>query len=101
MMMPKGLDALHQKVVLDLMAWMLQPQEQAFNYDEGYFYPGPAIKNVPISLAPASSQQVIQQYGRPEYDTLIQQVKIELPLQPDQLVAAFNQWDQEIGGGGS
>ncbi|HET8842922.1 MAG TPA: extracellular solute-binding protein [Ktedonobacteraceae bacterium] len=99
MMIPKGLDAARQSVMLDIMAFMLQPQQQAFNYDDGYFYPGPAIKNVPISLAPAHSQQVIQQYGRPEYDAMIDQAKIVPPLLTDQIVAAFNKWDKDIGSG--
>jgi putative spermidine/putrescine transport system substrate-binding protein len=99
MMMPKGLDQARQNVVLDVMAWMLKPDQQAYNYDSGYFYPGPAIKNVPVTLAPASSQQVIQQYGRPEYDTLLQQVNIVLPLSTSQLVIAFKKWDTDIGSG--
>jgi putative spermidine/putrescine transport system substrate-binding protein len=99
MMMPKGLDKVHQDVVLDVMAWMLKPEQQAYNYDSGYFYPGPAVKNVPVSLAPASSQQVIQQYGRPEYDALIQQSKIVLPLDTANIVTAFSTWDKQIGSG--
>jgi len=99
MMMPKGLDKVRQDIVLDVMAWILKPEQQADNYDSGYFYPGPAVKNVPVSMAPASSQQVIQQYGRPEYDTLIQQSKIELPLDTANIVTAFNTWDKEIGSG--
>jgi len=99
MMMPKGLDQAHRDVVLDLMSWMLQPKQQAYNYDDGYFYPGPAIKNVPISLAPQHSQDVIKQFGRPEYDTIIQQVKVVLPLGTNQIVSAFNTWDKQIGGG--
>ncbi len=98
-LMPKGLDQARQAVVLDVMAFMLSPQAQALNYDDGYFYPGPAIKNVPISLAPQHSQQVMQQYGRPEYDALIQQAKIVLPLDADKLVAAFSKWDKDIGSG--
>jgi putative spermidine/putrescine transport system substrate-binding protein len=99
MLMPKGLDKSRQDIVLDVMAWMLKPEQQAYNYDSGYFYPGPAVKNVPVSMAPASSQQVIQQYGRPEYDSLIQQSKIELPLDTANIVAAFSKWDKEIGSG--
>lgn len=97
MMMPKGLDANAQKVILQLMAWMLTPQAQALNYDEGYFYPGPAIKNVPLSMASAHSQQVLQQYGRPEYDSIIASTTIVNPLSADNLVAAFNKWNQDIG----
>ena len=99
MMLPKGLDPQRESVMLDVMSFILQPQQQAFNYDDGYFYPGPAVKNVPVSLATAHSQQVLQQYGRPEYDTLIQQVKIVTPLDTAQLVEAFNTWDKDIGSG--
>ena len=37
-------------------------------YDDGYFYPGPAVKDVPLSMAPQESQKVIKEFGRPEYD---------------------------------
>lgn len=98
MMMPKGLDTNTQKVILQLMAWMLTPQAQALTYDQGYFYPGPAIQNVPLSMAPAQSQQVLQQYGRSNYDSLIANTKTVNPLSADNLVAAFNKWNQDIGG---
>lgn len=98
MMMPKGLDANTQKVILQLMAYMLTPQAQAMTYDEGYFYPGPAIQNVPLSMASAKSQQVLQQYGHPEYTSMIANTKIVNPLSSDNLVAAFDKWNQDIGG---
>ena len=59
-------------VVLDLMKYMLKPEQQAYAYDEGYFYPGPAVKDVPLTMAPAESQKVVEEYGRPEYDKLIE-----------------------------
>lgn len=98
MMMPKGLDANTQKVILQLMAWMLTPQAQAMTYGNGYFYPGPAIQNVPVSSAPAQSQQILQQYGRSEYPGIIASAKIVNPLSADNLVAAFDKWNQDIGG---
>ena len=98
MMMPKGLDANTQKVILQLMAYMLTPQAQAMTYDEGYFYPGPAIQNMPLSMASAKSQQVLQQYGHPEYTSMIANTKIVNPLSSDNLVAAFDKWNQDIGG---
>ncbi len=98
MMMPKGLDTNTQKIILQLMAWMLTPQAQAYTYDDGYFYPGPAIKNVPVSMAPAKSQQELAQYGRPEYDGIIANATIVNPLSADNLVAAFDKWKKDIGG---
>jgi putative spermidine/putrescine transport system substrate-binding protein len=98
MMMPKGLDSDTQKVVLDMMHSLLQPAAQALTYDKGYFYPGPAIKNVPISMAPADSQSVLQQFAEPSFDSLIANTKINLPLSADNLVTAFQMWDTTIGG---
>ena len=44
---------------MDIMAWALKPEQQAYTYDKGYFYPGPAIQNVPLSMAPATSQSTL------------------------------------------
>lgn len=79
------------------MSFMLKPEQQAFTYDKGYFYPGPAAKNVPLSMAPQESQDVIKEFGRAKYDQLITQFPTEVPLTPERLVAAFRRWDQEIG----
>ncbi|MEO6889063.1 MAG: extracellular solute-binding protein, partial [Ktedonobacteraceae bacterium] len=98
MMMPKGLDAQHKAVILDMISYALQPKQQAYIYDKGYFYPGPAIKNVPVTMAPASSQTALQTFGRPEYDQLATSVPIMLPLSADNLNTAFDMWDHDIGG---
>jgi len=98
MMMPKGLDSDTQKVVLDMMHFMLQPAAQALTYDSGYFYPGPAIQNVPVTMAPTDSQSVVQQYADPAYTSLIASTKVNLPLGADSLVTAFQMWDTQIGG---
>jgi len=95
---PKGLQPDHLAVVLDVIAFLLQPKEQAYAFDEGYFYPGPAVKDVPITLAPKSSQDVIKQFGRPEYEALIANNPKEVPLDAKGLVAAFRKWDELIGG---
>ncbi|EHL99567.1 Tat pathway signal sequence domain protein [Acetobacteraceae bacterium AT-5844] len=97
MCVPKGLPPERLAVVLDMMAFVLQPKMQAYSYDEGYLYPGPAVRNVPLSLAPERSQQVIAEFGRPEYADLIANNPIELPLKPDQMVLAFRQWDERVG----
>lgn len=94
---PKGLPDEKMAVILDLISFILQPQQQAYTYDEGYFYPGPAVKNVPLDLAPPESQAAIKEYGRPEYAALIADNPIELPLMPDKMVLAFRRWDEEIG----
>ncbi|MGC1574664.1 MAG: extracellular solute-binding protein, partial [Beijerinckiaceae bacterium] len=52
MAVPKGVPQDRFAVLLDLMAYTLTPRIQALTYDEGYLYPGPAVKNVPLSMAP-------------------------------------------------
>ena len=69
MVIPKGVPPEKIAVVLDVMAFMLTPEAQAYTYDKGYFYPGPAVKNVPLSMAPKESQDAIKEYGRPEYES--------------------------------
>ncbi|WP_229074680.1 ABC transporter substrate-binding protein [Actinoplanes sp. DH11] len=95
---PKGVSTDKQAAVLSLLAWMLTPEQQAKAYDKGYFYPGPAVKDVPLSMAPADSQAAINEYGRPEYEKLIADNPLEVPLDAKALVAAFDRWDREIGG---
>jgi putative spermidine/putrescine transport system substrate-binding protein len=97
MYIPKGVPNDKLAVLLDLISFALTPQQQAFTYDEGYFYPGPAVKDVPLSMAPAESQKAIAEYGRPEYEALIANNPIEVPLTPEKMVLAFRRWDEEVG----
>jgi putative spermidine/putrescine transport system substrate-binding protein len=93
---PKGISDQKLAVVLDLIAFLLTPEQQAYTYDEGYFYPGPAVKNVTLAMAPEKSQQVIAEFGRPEYADWIANNPIELPLEPEALVGAFRRWNEDI-----
>jgi putative spermidine/putrescine transport system substrate-binding protein len=95
---PKGVDVDQQAAVLNLLKDMLTPQQQAKAYDKGYFYPGPAVKDVTLDMAPAESRQAITDFGRPEYEQLIAGNPLEVPLDAKALVAAFDKWDREIGG---
>jgi putative spermidine/putrescine transport system substrate-binding protein len=97
MSIPKGIAQEKLAVLLDLMAFLLQPEQQAAIYDEGYFYPGPAVKDVPLSMAPEHSRQAISEFGRPKYDQLIAERPIETPLDSKSMVTAFRRWDEEIG----
>lgn len=97
MIVPKGLDNDHLAVVLDLMAWVLKPDQQAYAYDTGYFYPGPAVKGVTLQMAPADSQKVVNDFGRPEYQQQIDSVPVEMPLVPKSMVTAFDMWDKLVG----
>ncbi|HEV2344203.1 MAG TPA: extracellular solute-binding protein [Actinocrinis sp.] len=94
---PKGVSNDELIANLRLLAWILTPEQQAVTYDKGYFYPGPAVKNVPLSSAPASSQQVIAQYGVPDFDTWMTQYPMKNSLPADAQVTAFDLWDKNIG----
>ncbi|WP_277185924.1 ABC transporter substrate-binding protein [Caballeronia sp. BR00000012568055] len=97
MVIPKGVPKEKLDVLYKLMNFMLEPAQQALTYDDGYFYPGPAVKDVPLSMAPAKSQETIQKYGRPEYAKLLADRPHVVPLNAQAMVAAFQKWDREIG----
>ncbi|GAA0365462.1 extracellular solute-binding protein [Microbispora corallina] len=95
---PKGVSGAKLAVILDLLKFALTPQQQAITYDKGYFYPGPAVQGVTLGMAPPDSQQAIREYGRPEYDRLIEDNPKAVPLDAKLMVTAFDTWDKEIGG---
>ena len=97
MCIPKGVPDEKVAVLLQLMSFLLRPEQQALTYDRGYFYPGPAVKDVTLDMAPADSQEVVKEYGRPQYAKLIADLPVETPLAPERLIAAFRRWDQDIG----
>jgi putative spermidine/putrescine transport system substrate-binding protein len=98
MAVPKGIAEERLAVVLELMAYVLEPEQQAFMYDHGYLYPGPAMRNVPIEMAPKASQDTYHRFGRPEYAALIANNPMEPPLDPKPMIAMFEKWDREVGG---
>ena len=95
---PKGVSDEKMGVLLELIAFILKPEQQAFMYDHGYMYPGPAIHDVPIEMAPQESQDTFKRFGRPEYAAMIAGNPVEPPLDAKPLVAMFDKWDREIGG---
>ena len=98
MCIPKGVSDEKLAVLIDLMNFLLTKEQQAYTYDEGYFYPGPAVKGVTLAMAPEDSQKAIKEFGRPEYDKLIAENPLETPLDPDKMVVAFRIWDEQVGG---
>ena len=97
MALPKGLAAERQAVLLDLMTFLLSKDAQAFTYDAGYFYPGPAVRDVPVSMAPQESQDTLSEFGRSFYDKLIADTPNETPLDAGPMVQAFRRWDEQVG----
>ncbi len=94
---PKGVSDEKIAVLLDVINFILQPQQQAIAYDQGYFYPGPAVKDVTLEMAPQESQDAIKEFGRPEYADWIANNPLEVPLDPARIVDAFRIWDEQIG----
>lgn len=95
---PKGVDEAKLDVLLDLLAWIHQPEENAKAYDAGYFYPGPAVQGAELSMAPEDSQAILEEFGRSEYEQAIADNPIAVPLSAAALVRAFEIWDERIGG---
>ena len=97
MVVPKGVAPEKLAVILDVMAFMLTPEAQAYTYDKGYFYPGPAVRNVPLSMAPKESQDALKEYGRPEYEKWLAEFPHTQSLEPKAQVEAYRIWDQQVG----
>lgn len=96
---PKGVSADKMSAILQVLEYSLTPEQQAKTFDTGYFYPGPAIKDVTIDMAPQTSRDVITEFGRPEYDQLIEDNPKATPIDAADLVTAFNKWDTEVASG--
>lgn len=96
---PKGVSSDVLAADLALIKFMLTPKAQAIAYDKGYFYPGPAVKDVTLDMAPAESRQTIEKFGRPEYEQWIEQYPKKTSLPADKQVFAFDKWNKLVGGG--
>jgi putative spermidine/putrescine transport system substrate-binding protein len=96
---PRGITADVLSADLQLIKWMLTPEQQAKAYDDGYFYPGPAVNGVTLSMAPPKSRQTIAKYGRPEYADWIAKFPKVPSLPANQQVSAFDRWDRTVGAG--
>jgi putative spermidine/putrescine transport system substrate-binding protein len=94
---PKGVSDDKLAVLLDMTKYMLSKPAQAMTWDKGYFYPGPAVKDVPLSMAPKESQDAVASVRRDFIDKLIADVPSDVPLPADKLVFAFQRWDQQVG----
>jgi putative spermidine/putrescine transport system substrate-binding protein len=94
---PNGVSADVLAADLDLIAWILKPDQQAISYDKGYFYPGPAVKGVTLDMAPADSQAALKGVVPSQFDQWISQFPKVTSLPADQQVTAFDLWDRNIG----
>jgi putative spermidine/putrescine transport system substrate-binding protein len=97
LVVPKGLDADREKATIALMKWLMEPAQQAVTYDEGYFYPGPAVKGVPLDLAPQASQDKVKPAIRAMYEDAIVKLPNTSQLDSKPMVTAFDMWDKLVG----
>jgi len=97
MIIPKGLSDDQKKASIALIQWMLKPDMQAITFDNGYFYPGPAVKNVTIDMAPADSKTKVKAAMRDQYDKQIKNTPTTTQLESKTLVEAFDMWDKLVG----
>jgi putative spermidine/putrescine transport system substrate-binding protein len=95
---PKGVSTDKLSAILQLIKYILSPQQQAVTFDKGYFYPGPAVKGVTIDMAPKESQDAITKFGRTEYADLIANNPHETSLPAADQVKAFDTWDRTVPG---
>ncbi|MGE5606201.1 MAG: ABC transporter substrate-binding protein, partial [Bacteroidota bacterium] len=79
------------------IAWLLTPEMQAYNYDNGYFYPGPAVKNVPITMAPAQSQANVKKAMRKDLEEAVTKYPSTTQLDAAALTLACEMWDKLVG----
>lgn len=94
---PKGLTEGKLNATLKLVAFLMTPEQQAVTYDSGYMYPGPAIKDVPLSMAPKDSQDKVGAAMRDEYEKAIKDIPTGTQLEPEALVEAYDMWDKLVG----
>jgi putative spermidine/putrescine transport system substrate-binding protein len=93
---PKGVPPDQIAVVLDLIKWILRPDQQATSYAQGLITF--AVRGVTPALADGKGQQVYQQYGRPDYyPKELAAHPVELPLSGAALQQAFDIWNRQIG----
>jgi putative spermidine/putrescine transport system substrate-binding protein len=97
-MIPRGIPVDRLPVLLDVVSYLLSKESQALAWDEGYLYPGPSVKDVPLSMAPEANQATLKEFGRPEYEKLMADAPFEAPLEPNLMVQAFRRWDEEVAG---
>lgn len=96
---PKGQTPDKISAILTLLQYILTPEVNAIAYDNGYFYPGPAVEGATLDKAPEASQKAIKEFGRDWYDALIEAKPKKTPLKPAAMVKAFDIWDREVGAG--
>lgn len=91
---PKGVPQNEIDIILDLMKFMLQPDQQQ-NTWRGFI--GPVNKKATLAAAPADIRDYVKEFWRPEYDDMDTKFKIVPMLEVRKLTYMFDRWDKEVG----
>lgn len=96
---PKGLDEQRLNTSLAFIDFLMTREQQAYLWDSGYMYPGPAVKDVPLSMAPQESQDILNEVLTKELLAAIEKYPSVPPMDSEPLVKAFDMWDKLVGSG--
>jgi putative spermidine/putrescine transport system substrate-binding protein len=91
---PKGVPQNEIDIILDLMKFMLQPEQQAYTW-RGFI--GPVNKKATLAAAPPDIRDYVKEFWRPEYDDMDKKYKIVPMLEVRKLTYMFDRWDKEVG----
>jgi putative spermidine/putrescine transport system substrate-binding protein len=93
---PKGVPQNEVEVILDMMKFMRQVDQQVLTYKA---FIGPTIKAATLDKAPADIRDYVKEFWRPEYDQIGPGKKWNMASQLafKELTYAMDRWDREIG----
>ncbi|HKT02140.1 MAG TPA: extracellular solute-binding protein [Rugosimonospora sp.] len=96
MMVPKGVSAQTLYVDLALMTYLLRPDQQVLQFDQGMLTA--ATSTVDASAAGPAGQAYLRRWGRPDfYPTALRTGTPHPPLPPVLQQKAFDIWQREVG----
>jgi putative spermidine/putrescine transport system substrate-binding protein len=91
---PKGVPQNEIEIIVDLMKFMLQPEQQALTWKA---FIGPVNKKATLDSAPPDIRDYVKEFWRPEYNDMDKKYKIVPMLEVRKLQYAFDRWDREVG----
>jgi putative spermidine/putrescine transport system substrate-binding protein len=91
---PKGVPQNEIDVIVDMMKFMLRPEQQALTWKA---FIGPVVKSATLDKAPADIRDYVKEFWRPEYADMDKKYKVVPMLEVPKLNFAFDRWDKEVG----
>jgi len=93
---PKGVPQNEVEIILDMMKFMRQVDQQVLTYKA---FIGPSIKAATLDKAPADIRDYVKKFWRPQYNEIGpgKKWKMASQLPFKELTYAMDRWDREIG----